>query len=516
MVRAEQEAIAEQRHLLSMIGEENPMRVEVEEKMRMDQHHLDELWQMLPTEFHNGEADASMEGVAPEAAAAVEPPAAPAGPVAGAEPKVAADKATPTDAELKETGRQRAVTQLAGEAHREKGRRGERAGETVGRAAGALGGAAAGRRLIGGRAGTIAGLAAGYAAGGKAGKELGAERDIRKNASVKEAVTQLAGEGSTYGKNASVLAGMAYPAAVGMRFKFASMKLGFGPDLGTYMMAEQAGQEAQGKAEADFYREKLRTTEEMSGATQQQLADMQAQLEQLQAEKEQVGATIQSASQEATMARDDALAQTQAAANMRIGYQKLRQTIIDAASQDPEAMAGGLPGDLPPGSGNGIAPAMQPGMPGASPEAVAPGQAPAEAGGPGAPGGAQNAAGPPPGPGPAAQPSSALKTAGLRGEIGAIGGGVIGGAMGAYHGLKPGMELEQRQQAAATALGRQDGSMARTMDTAKAVTSVVEAEQSRAHPIRAALGGGLRGALQGGAIGHLTQRLGGNIGRSFQ
>lgn len=91
-------------------------------------------------------------------------------------------KIAATDEELRETGRQRAVTSLAADAHRDAGRRGERAGGAVGALGGAVGGAALGRKLIGGAPGTIAGLVGGYVAGSRVGKEVGSELDIRKNA----------------------------------------------------------------------------------------------------------------------------------------------------------------------------------------------------------------------------------------------------------------------------------------------------------------------------------------------
>ena len=520
MIRAEQEAIANQRQLRQLVGDDNPMRIEIEEKMVQDQHHLDELWQMLPSELH-GEAGAE---VAPAEAApvAVEAPAA---------AKTASDKHT--DQELRETGRQRAVTQLASEAHREKGRRGERFGGLAGSAVGTAGGAAIGKHL-GGTKGAIGGAALGYMLGGKAGKELGTERDLKKNAAA-------------------------------MRFKLASIKLGFGPDVGTYMAANQAGQKAQEQGEADFYREKVRSMEQASGASQQQIADMQAQLQQLQEQQSQSGAAIQAASQEAVSARDDALAQTQAAANMRIGYQKLRQQIIDSASQDPEAMAaagGGLPGDLPPGAGNGIAPAMQPGMPAATPEAVAPGAVPAEAGGPGAPGAVQNASGVQPGPNPTAaatsQKSASVKQSApqfllhaiYRGDVaeakkgrkaliaqgakdydikahdeyikahsgvkqanqlGALVGGVGGGALGAFHGLRPGRELGERQRALNSATKNYDGTMPAAMEHAKALAALEEAKSVRSSPLKHGLVGGLRGAALGGALGAGLQQLSGNL-----
>lgn len=772
MIRAEQEAIAEQRHLRDLAGEDNSLKVGVEEQLVKDQHHLDELWQLLPSELHQEvQNDPAVVALPGEAGSEAVPAASPAGPAAGPSDKTAgliselskaqhperraegiarvgellsgarakrlsdavgkakqdisglkgaaelarrdagkaksltaadalhrqaaghenaaaalsskaqqhrqdlhgvgrkslgestkvlgarvgagavgvsalnsyaagkkkesSDRTPPTDAELKETGRQRAVTQLAGEAHRERGRRGERLGDTLGRAAGALGGAAAGHRFIGGRLGTVAGLAAGYGAGGKAGRELGAERDIHKNAAASltpdetEALQQYrtanhlyldpmlamagyhlgagsghpgmgllggaglgallshtvnrrldktvetaqsgkmqkaeqrlhrqAGDGTTApliggllgGIHGGILGESPVTALMGgaagvnlgakgikmhrtladvagragqvpddlgvkaaaMRFKLASTKLAFGPDVGTYMAANQAGQQAQEQAEADFYREKVRAMEQASGASQQQLADMQAQLQQLQEQTAQSGAAIQAASQEASMARDDALAQTQAAANMRIGYQKLRQMIIDAASQDPETMAGGLPGDLPPGSGNGIDPAMQPGMPGASPEATAPNAVPAEAGGPGAPGAAQNASGKAPGPAADAQPSSVLKTAAPRLRLlenaGAIAGGLVGAGLGAHSALKPGREHDARAAAVVDAV--QNRTAGDSADVARKLVDYDEAAKTKAHPVRTALRGGLGGAFLGSMAGDQLQRLGRNI-----
>lgn len=98
----------------------------------------------------------------------------------GLEEKKAAE--AKSDEELKELGRQRAVTNLASEARREAGRRGERFGQGLGGLLGAAGGAVAGRKLIGGAPGAIAGLTGGYMAGGRFGKELGTELDIQKNA----------------------------------------------------------------------------------------------------------------------------------------------------------------------------------------------------------------------------------------------------------------------------------------------------------------------------------------------
>jgi len=90
------------------------------------------------------------------------------------------------DAELKELGRQRAVTTMASESYREQHRRGERAGNAVGRTGGAVAGAVAGKKYMGGRLGAIAGGGLGYLAGGHVGREVGTEVDIKKNASAEK------------------------------------------------------------------------------------------------------------------------------------------------------------------------------------------------------------------------------------------------------------------------------------------------------------------------------------------
>lgn len=48
LARAEQEAIELQARLRDMVGDVNPIRFQIEQFMVEDQHHLDELWQMLP------------------------------------------------------------------------------------------------------------------------------------------------------------------------------------------------------------------------------------------------------------------------------------------------------------------------------------------------------------------------------------------------------------------------------------------------------------------------------------
>lgn len=73
MARAEQEGIATQHQLKLMVGEDNPLSFQIEQYMIEDQHHLDELWQMLPADaVRTPVIDTQAAGAAPELPA--EPP----------------------------------------------------------------------------------------------------------------------------------------------------------------------------------------------------------------------------------------------------------------------------------------------------------------------------------------------------------------------------------------------------------------------------------------------------------
>ncbi len=265
----------------------------------------------------------------------------------------------------------------------------------------------------------------------------------------------------------------------------------------------------------------------MSGtATQQQIADLQMQLQQAQEQQAQVGATIQAANEEAMAARDDAMQHAQMAANMRLGYQKIREQILQLASQDPEMMTS-LPTALPPGSGQGMAPGMAEGMgvgqPAAAAQAVMPGEVPAEEGGPGMPGatkpsdgqsGSSSA-------NPTATPGSTKIGAAssfdlLKNNAGALAGGALGAVAGARKALGKADELPDRAAALEGATQAHDGSFASALNVAKARAGVAESEAAAEHPISTALKGGLKGGAMGAAGGAMAQRLAGNLGQLFQ
>lgn len=73
MARAEQEAIAHQRALLKLVGDENPMKGGIEDALKHDQHHLDEMWQFMTQEEHQTLDAAALPDESPEHEAAESP-----------------------------------------------------------------------------------------------------------------------------------------------------------------------------------------------------------------------------------------------------------------------------------------------------------------------------------------------------------------------------------------------------------------------------------------------------------
>lgn len=394
-------------------------------------------------------------------------------------------KEASSDDELKEKGRQRAVTSLAAEAHRERARRGERFGGLGGRAAGTLAGGAAGLRASqgmspGGRlaAATIGALGGG-SVGKAVGKELGTERDIRKNASVsamKLAWAKLA-DAEAQSEEA---AAMSAPSAQEMQPQH-------------YLQAEMVGQQAQAANEAGFYRQQLAEVQQQAQGMAQQVQQAQMQLQQVQQQAAQTGAQVQQAAQEAMQARDEAVMQSMEAAKARIGAQKMRQQFLEIASQDPaqlgeeslspqvgdpmmaqDSAAGGMPPDAglgapPPAGPAGLAPAAQ--------------QAPAAP-----PGGAMEEG--------AAMPAEQMKMGNAR-----LIGGVLGAASGVGSTLAHGAGLERSQARLQGVQDAQDGSFRQAAALALAKQDVAGAELARSHPGRSALKRGISGAVAGSIAG---------------
>lgn len=437
--------------------------------------------------------------------------------------KTSAAKEPPTDEELKETGRQRGVANLAAEATREKGRGGERLGKVLGMLGGGAGGGALGHHLLGGHpAGLIGGAALGGLAGRSAGSELGTELDIRRNAPTAVSTEALSPVLKT--------------AAAAIRFDLALHKIAEGEDgaMGdmaaptagglqpsNYLAAEIAGQQAQEANEANFYRQQLGQAQQTTAQMQQQMADVQAQLDQLQQQAAQSGEQVQQAAQEAMAARDDAVNATMEVAKARIGAQKMRQQMLELASQDPQALGEEAmapqpmmgpdgqpmaPEQAPEQAGPGAAPSgaeapdasMQPEAPDEGPA----GQAPPLATPPGAepPAGAPDMNAPAGGPlgpqGEEAMPARELKTASA-----ALLGGLGGAALGAGGSLMAGRNVGGLRDKVTALEGAQDGSFGHAAALAAAKQGLAAGELAEKHPVRSAIAGGLTGAMTGLAAG---------------
>lgn len=529
MARAEQEAIAAQRELLQMVGDENPMRVGIEEALSHDQHHLDEMWQIMTVEeqqeieLGKGVEELPLEEDLPQAGEDEPMEVMASMRLSAALEKHSGDKVLPTDKELKETGRQRGVTALSAEAAREKGRRGERFGQSAGTIGGALGGAALGKKYIGGRAGAIAGMTAGAFGGGRLGKELGTERDIRKNASIKEKIAS-------------------------MRFELALMKIAQGemggvegvdmasPTAGemeptNYLGAEMVGRQAQEANESAFYREQLGQAKEQAAMMQQQVADTQMQLQQVQEQAAQASEQIQMATQQAVAAQDAATQQTLEAAKARIGAQEMRAKMLELASMDPQQFGEQAFSSPPGGMGAqgmdaangaispdaGIEPPPSPeGPAGEAPTPTTPpGSVPTGEAVPGA------MTGPPPAPGlGAASPAGQLKTGSsyklaapiTDRLIGAGAGAMLGAGSSLYAGRKA-PELAARAQQLE---GQRDGSFLQAVQEAKAKQQAVTSELAARHPMGSAIVGGLGGAVTGALLAPGLRHEGGRLARNIR
>lgn len=514
LVRAEQEGILAQRELRQMVGDENPMKVGIEEQMLKDQHHLDELFQMMSPEHRLALEQMGVGGEVPGTVPG--PPAQGVPEEASKEPaeknasfqlacailKLAADK---SDAELREVGRQRAVTNLAAEAYREAGRRGERAGHTLGSVAGLVGGAAAGKKYVGGKAGTIAGAVLGGVAGGRAGRELGSEVDIHKNAfEMAKAKLAFAKVADEYGNDES----MSAPSAGEL-------------EPTNYLRAEMLGRQVQEQNEASYYRDLLSSTRQENATTAQQLSDMQAQMQQLQEQQAQVGAQVTQAMQHASMAQDQATQQAFEAAKARIGAQQLRQMMFEVASQDPASLGESALGPSMPGATEGSDPMMGQDPAASNPTLTADPNGASTQPGDGQPSDTSQGQAPTlqdsttaaaqsptqSGPGGASTPISV--------KVGSFAPALLGGGLGALTGAAGSVMAGRgapalREKVEGMAAG-QDGTFAAAARMAAAKAALAGAELAERHPVGAALTGAAQGALGGAAAGPALL----NQGRQF-
>ncbi len=445
-------------------------------------------------------------------------------------------KAEKTDEDLKEEGRKRAVTGLAAEATREKGRRGSRLGKAVGSIAGGAGGAALGKKYIGGKAGAIAGLAAGMVAGGRAGEEVGTERDIKHNSPKFTPINKLAGKTASMRLQLAMLK-MAddgtMQAPMGEQEQGAMTPPPPDQELtpANYLQAEIMGQQAQEAQEQSYYREQLKSQQQQNEQLGQQVQQMQQQLQTAQAQAQQV-----------VQAQDEATAQAQAAADARVSAQRMRAQILDLVSKDP-SMFSIEQGQPPPGqvdaNGQPLAPDAGMGAPAQEgPAAASP--SPQTAPGAEPPAGMPDrnaSAGPPPGPNPAGvegttglgtiegqtdktsadmsfykmlaegmnhRPFDVALTGNGEGKTASISpalvagiGAGVGTLTGAAGSWAAGKGADRMQQKVQELEGAQDGSFRQALALASARKALAGGRLAQEHPATmSTLGGGL-GALEG-------------------
>jgi hypothetical protein len=539
LIRAEQELIQDYHVLCSVLGE-NPMKCEVRRFMSECQRHVDAYWQALPVELGTGlapSAPAPMEAPEEEAfeTADMELPEEyeeePAPDVKTAALRMVKwAKETPTDAELRESGRQSAVKTIAAEHGREKARRGERAGRTLGMLAGAAGGGALGHRLgKGNPAATLGGAALGGFAGRGVGSELGTEVDIARGKGKKADITKAAAAMVRWVKQADTMGGTA-EAEAPMASPTDNQELA----PVNYLQAEMLGQQAQNNAEANYYRAQAAQAQQAAAEAQQQ-AQMQVQQVQQEAMQAQQDAAmaeqkVKAALDEAVRAKDDALKQTETAAQLRIAQQDMRMKLMEFASMDPAMSAAmnlaqttGQATPLGQPMGEVMSPDAALSNEQAEPTAGPAGEAPDQQTAPGAqpPAGApdMNAnAGGAPGPDPSmAQSASALKMGGARRRPFDKAAGVIGAGLGAgLGGIDRALQVRRGlaegvapvQERISQLEGAQDGSYGAAAALAKAKTNLANRELALAHPGQVALRQIGSGAVKGGILGHAIEDRG--------
>lgn len=427
MIRAEQEGIAGQRNLRAMIGEEHPMRFEVERILTEDLHHLDELRQLsadqtpapLPTTKPEPSQSIKIDTSSPqgqepqqEEASAQEPATEPAklavsnqwaakrvihgldsrAARAGMKPK---GSAVGRAAKLEHAmgaggakGQSEVVKHLKGKVlpgiTRAAGKH-EAKKKTIKTVAGV----AAGATAVGAAAHAIkkhkeknasaSGYSKGVAHGAMTGFGIGAggtavaldrahawadkRRAQESSKSASQVIDSLLAADMPEGKFGHN--------KLAMRMKLAAVKIAAAatemppsqddgqttpvanetpaeappsprpspePIPGDYVANELNALVAQNANEAAYYRGQVESSQQQTEQLQQQIQQMQEQLSQIQNQSAVAGVQVQALTSQATEANDRALQYSSETANMRMGTQKMREALLQLASQDPAAM----------------------------------------------------------------------------------------------------------------------------------------------------------------------------------
>jgi hypothetical protein len=525
IVRAEQEAIALQGELKTMVGDANPLSFQIEQFMIEDQHHCDEARQMLPQET----TPAPVLGVGGEESAAAGVPAEMGAPSLPPEPGPSEEAPPPSPAAA-------APPPAPKPASKPEPKPEPKDVKTA---------------ALRFRAGLmkLALMPQGMPEAGTSTDPGAAPTPDQQNATMPQPSMAAPGPQPP----------MATPP-------------GARQYEGTnYLEAESVARQAQAANESQFYRQQADQAQASAADTANQLTQIQGQLDQLQSQVDESQNQVMAAQQEAVTANDQMLNQATLAARMRMGMQQLRAQMMEIASQDPEQLAAAAGGPTPMDVGNqaaqaaggpaamgGGAPGGDPAAAGVDPNAVDPmtGQPaadPSQAGTPEAAPGAQAQEGSTPsGAGGGESKSSPepkeksddkggettvsikkgsapvlrMKVAATLGEefvskLPYMAAGALAGGVGAVRQGSDKRVQSLREQVDALK-GQQDGGFAKSLELAKAHMSLADAESAKQHPYRAALKGGLAGAGLGAAVGTAVpaimsqgQKLRGNL-QTFQ
>lgn len=377
-----------------------------------------------------------------------------------------------------------------------------------------------------------AGAGIGALGGGIAGK--GKQRSEQDKAYLNTLINQRSAHGisdfirgadknsTTFNPNAKVPDDWQPEKAASMRFSLAMHKLAFGEEAGdmsspgapdaapggqfqptNYLAAEMAGQQAQQMNEASFYRNQLGANQQQMTSLQQQLMDAQGQLQQLQQQASDTGMQVQQAAQEAMAARDDAVNATLEVAKARIGAQRMRQAMLDLASQDPQAMGEeAMAPQMDPTMDPEADPTMGQGPAGMAPDQpTAPGSAPAD----GQEDMNANAASAPGPSGGEVMPQVKM------GGAGAVLGGIAGAGLGALGARQFGQSAPALRDRVQQLEGEPGGTFAHAAALAKAKQGLAGAELAQQYPGRAMLSGAVAGGVGGVGLGAGIQSHGSEL-----
>jgi hypothetical protein len=283
-----------------------------------------------------------------------------------------------------------------------------------------------------------------------------------------------------------------------------------------------AARQAQQDNESGYYRGLLEQVQAENQMAQAQVEELGAQMQQMQQQSQQTGAGIEQATQQAVEAQDRATEHSQQAANMRMGMQRMREQMMQIASQDPDTFAPMQPSPAPMDQLNTPMQGGAGGQPQPGAEQSAQAGQPANAAEPG--GGAPPGSTGPQEAGVSSTPEAMSATSGeakqtanplvqikTSAPLAAIAGGVLGGAAGASEYMNMGKQIPQLEQRVQDLSSQQGGGFARAVRFAQAKAKLDLARAAQEDPMGAGIKGALGGAAVGAAAGGAGQRFSQNL-----